>query len=174
MAKEKKKKINFVYLVLISLIVVCIGVIFVLLNKTEQALVPDFAPGTIDTNAIKEQESGDKMTVTDGGGAVSLSYSNVVSIDSSKKNIKMYFKNPSKSRESIVLELVVTQGDKEYVLSKSDLLPPGYALYNMDLNTKLDLPKGGYKGKFRLTYYNEETGVKQIINTEIDVSIEVS
>jgi len=174
MKTKKKKKINWIYIILITLIIVCVGLIFILLNKSEQALTPDYAPGTIDTNAIKEQDSGDKMSVSDGGGAVSLSYSNVVLINSSEKDIKMYFKNPSKSRESIVLELVVTQNDKEYVLAKSDLLPPGYALYNMDLETKLQLPKGGYKGVFRLTYYNEETGVKQIVNTEIEVSIEVS
>ena len=114
------------------------------------------------------------MTAVDGSGAVSLSYSNIVAIDSSKKEIKMYFKNPSKSLESIVLEVIITQGEKEYVIAKSDLLPPGYALYNMDLNTKTQLPNGGYKGKFRLTYYNEKTGVKQIVNTEIEVSIEVS
>lgn len=174
MANKNKKKINWIYLVLITLIIVCIGVIFVLLNKNEQALTPDYAPGTIDTNAIKEKDDGDKMTAVDGGGAVSLSYSNIVAIDSNKKEVKMYFKNPSKSLESIVLELIVNQNDKEYVIAKSDLLPPGYALYNMDLDTKLQLPKGGYKGKFRLTYYNEETGVKQIVNTEIEVSIEVN
>lgn len=174
MLKNKKKKINWIYVILITLIIVCIGVIIILLNKSENALTPDYAPGTIDTNAIKEQESGDKMAATDGGGAVSLSYSNVVAIDSSKKEIKMYFKNPSKSLESIVLEIIIIQGDKEYVVAKSDLLPPGYALYDMDLNTKLQLPNGGYKGKYRLTYYNEETGVKQIVNTEIEVSIEVS
>lgn len=174
MAKEKRKKINWVYVILTTLIVVCVGVIFVLLNKSEQALTPDYAPGTIDTNAIKEQDNGDKMTAVDGGGAVSLSYSNIVAIDSDKKDIKMYFKNPSKSLESTVLELIVVQNDKEYVIAKSDLLPPGYALYNMNLDTKLQLPKGGYKGKFRLTYYNEKTGVKQIVNTEIEVSIEVS
>ena len=30
----------------------------------------------------------------------------------------------------------------------------------LDLNTKTKLPAGGYKGKFRTTYYNEETGEK--------------
>ncbi len=174
MSKGKKKKINWIYLLLIGLIAICLIIIVVLLNKNEQALTPDYAPGTIDTNAIKEQDTGDKMNVSDGGGAVSLSYSNVVLVDSEKKNIKMYFKNPIQSRESTVLEIVVDQNDKEYILAKSDLLPPGYALYNMNLTSTLKLPKGGYEGKFRLTYYNEETGVKQIVNTEIEVSIEVS
>lgn len=171
--KNSNKKNIIIYTILVSLIIICIVIIINLVNKNETALVPDYAPGTIDTNAIKEQDKGDKMP-TNTGGAVSLSYSNVVLINSKEEKIKMYFKNPSKSRESIILELIITQNDKEYLIAKSDLLPPGYALYNMDLDTTLELAKGGYNGKFRITYYNEETGAKEIINTEIEVSIEVS
>jgi hypothetical protein len=173
MAKKEKKKVNLIYIILITLIVICIGIIIALVIKNEKTLTPDFAPGTIDTNAIKEESKGDKMNVNQGGGAVSLSYSNIVAIDSSKKDIKMYFKNPSKSRESMVLEIVIKQKEEEFVLSKSDLLPPGYALYNMKLNTNTNIPAGGYNGIFRVTYYDEETGAKQIVNTEIEVSIEV-
>jgi len=171
--KDKNKKINWMYFVLIGLIIICVVVIVVLINKNKNALTPDYAPGTIDINAIKEETNGDKMDVSNGGGAVNLSYSNVVFIDTKAKTVKLYFKNPSKSRESMVLELVITQNGEEYIITSSDLLPPGYVIYNMDLETSLKLPKGGYDGKFRVTYYNEETGVKQIVNTEIDVSIEV-
>lgn len=174
MSKKEKRKFNFVYMFLILLIVICVGIIIVLLVKNNQILTPDFAPGIIDVNAIKEEDNGDKMNVSDGGGAVSLSYSNIVSVDSKTGNIKMYFKNPIKSRESVVLEIIVKQNGEEYIISKSELLPPGYALYNMKLDTKAKMPVGGYNGIFRITYYNEETGVKQIVNTEIEVSIEVS
>jgi len=164
---------KIIYGILILLIVVCVIVIVILLDKKENTLTPDFAPGTIDTDAIKEDNSGKKMDVTSGGGAVSLSYSNVVMIDNANKEVKMYFKNPVKSRESIVLEIVIEQNGEEYVLAKSDLLPPGYALYKMNLDTGMKLPVGGYKGIFRITYYDEESGVKQIVNTKIDVSIEI-
>ena len=174
MKKEKTKRINWIYIILITLIIVCVAVIILLVFKNQKTLTPDFAPGTIDTNAIKEEENGDKMDVSNGGGAVSLAYSNVVSINNAKKNIKMYLKNPSKSRESIVLQIIVKQNNDEYVLAKSDLLPPGYTLYNLNLQSNQKLPVGGYKGIFRITYYNEETGEKQIVNTEIDISIEVS
>jgi len=87
--------------------------------------------------------------------------------------IKLYSKNPSKSRASVVLELVIINNDKEYVIGKTDLLPPGYALYNMKLDTKSNLEVGGYKGLFKITIYDEKTGEKQIVNSKIDVSIEV-
>ena len=37
----------------------------------------------------------------------------------------------------------------------------------------LNLKEGGYKGLFKITIYDEETGEKQIVNSKIDVSIEV-
>jgi len=171
--KNTNKGSKIIYGILILLIIACVVVIIILLDKKEKTLTPDFAPGTIDTDAIKEDDSGKKMDVSSGGGAVSLSYSNVVMIDSSSKQVKMYFKNPGKSRESIVLEIVIEQNGEEYVLAKSDLLPPGYALYKMNLDTDIELPVGGYKGIFRISYYDEESGAKQIVNTKIDVSIEI-
>lgn len=171
--KKEKRKFNVVYFILISLIIAAICVIGYLLIEKKETLIPDYAPGTIDTNAIKEKDDQEKMEVSSGGGGISISYSNVVSIDKKNKSIKMYYKNPSKSRGSIMLELVIKQNNKEYVIGKTDLLPPGYALYNMDLDTDLDLKNGGYNGIFRVTIYDEETGAKQIVNSTIDVSIDV-
>lgn len=170
---ETKKKPIVIYCVLVALIVLCIVLIICLLKKNEDTLTPDYAPGTIDVNAIKEKDEGEKISVPEGGGGVSLSYSNIVSVDNKNKELKMYFKNPSSSRESIVLEVIIISNDKEYSIAKSDLLPPGYALYNMDLKTDTKLETGGYNGIFRTTYYDEETGEKEIINSEIEISIEV-
>jgi len=170
---KKEKKFNFVYLILTLLIIVCLCVIGYLLIERKDTLTPDYAPGTIDTNAIVEKDNEEKMEVSSGGGAMSISYSNVVEVNKANKEIKLYYKNPSKSRASVVLELVIINNDKEYVIGKTDLLPPGYALYNMKLDTKSNLEVGGYKGLFKITIYDEKTGEKQIVNSKIDVSIEV-
>lgn len=171
--RKEGKKAKLIYIFLILLIILCSVLIVCLLRKEEKTLIPDYAPGTIDVNAIKEQDNGKKMDVSNGGGAVSISYSNIVEVNNKNKKIKMYFKNPSSSRESIILELLIINGEKEYLIGKTDLLPPGYALYNMNLDTDVKLPNGGYKGIFRTTYYSEETGEKEIVNSEIEISIEV-
>ena len=168
--KPNTRKIN---IILVIGIILCIGALVFLLLWDNQTLTPDYAPGTIDTNAIKEDDSGKKMDVSEGGGAVSLSYSNVVAINLSNKKVQLYFKNPSKSRENIVLQLIIEQNDKETVIAKSDLIPAGYAIYKLDLENNVKLKKGGYDGIFRITYYNEESGAKEIVDTEIEVSIEV-
>ena len=177
MKKEVQNKrienINKINKVCIVLIILCVIFIVFLIIKNSKKLTPDYAPGTIDVNAIKEKDSDKKMPVTSGGGAVRILYSNVISVDTKNKELKLYFKNPNSSRESIVLEVIILQGKEEYVIAKSELLPPGYTLYNLGLNSKNKLPKGGYKGKFRITYYNEETGEKEILNTEIEASVEV-
>lgn len=171
--EKKDKKNKLIYIFLILLIILCIILVVCLVRKNQKTLTPDYAPGVIDTNAIKEQDDGKKMEVSNGGGAVSISYSNIVEVNLKKEDIKMYFKNPSSSRESIVLEVLIISGDEEYSIAKSDLLPPGYALYNMNLKSDVKLSKGGYKGIFRTTYYNEESGEKEIVNSEIEISIEV-
>jgi len=173
MKKERNRKFNFIYFILMILIIICLCVIGYLLIERRDTLTPDYAPGIIDTNAIVEKDNEKKMDVSSGGGAMSISYSNVVAIDKAKNEIKLYYKNPSKSRASVVLELVIINNNKEYVIGKTDLLPPGYALYNMKLDTNLNLDVGGYKGVFKITIYDEETGEKQIVNSKIDVSIEV-
>ena len=176
MTKKKKKNIfnskaiNRVLFAIIGLCVICLILLLFLDNET---LTPDYAPGTIDTNAIKEEDGEDKMDVNNGGGAVSLSYSNVVAINKDEKKVQLYFKNPSKSREDILLLLIIEQNDKEIIIAESNLIPAGYAIYELDLKNGSKLQKGGYEGIFRITYYNEETGVKEMVDTEIEVSIEV-
>ena len=168
--KVLKPKLNTI---LLLLILVCAVVVIVLLIKNNSTLAPDYAPGEIDTNAIKEKDDGKKMDVSDGGGAVSLAYSNVVSIDLKTKKAKLYFKNPSKSRENTVLEVIVKQGNKEVVIAKSDLIPTGYALYELNVDKSARLTTGGYNGFFRVTYFDEKTSEKQIVNTEIEITIDV-
>ena len=76
----------------ILLIILCIVLIVCLLRKEEKTLIPDYAPGTIDVNAIKEQDNSKKMEVSNGGGAVSISYSNIVEVNKKNKKIKMKLK----------------------------------------------------------------------------------
>lgn len=177
MAKKKRNNVNYIVvtLMLSALIFIGLGVIILLTTVNEKILTPDYAPGTIDTHAIKEDNNSEKMELSDnGGGAVSLSYSNVAAVDLKEKKIKMYFKNPGKSREDIVLYIAIVQNDEEVVIAQSDLIPAGYAIYSLDLNEDIQLQKGGYDGIFRITYYNEDTGAKEIVDTVIKISIEVS
>ena len=168
--KNSSKIMNYI---LIGIIILLLAAIAVGIFMYKKALTPDYAPGTIDTNAIPTPDDGSKMNKSEGGGAVSLSYSNVVSIDLSKKNIKMYFKNPSKSTQAMVIQVILESGGKEYIIGQTDRVPSGYTVYDTKLLNTVSLKAGGYTGKFNVMYYDEETEEKAIVNTNIPIKIEV-
>ena len=173
MAKKQKNGYKMASIVIISItLIMAIGSVYFLL-KTKNTLKPDYAPGVIDKNAVPLPDDKEKMTASEGGGAVSLSYSNKVSIDLKTKELTLYFQNPSKSTHNMVLEVMVTQNNKEVTIAKSDILPVGYAIYKLKLLDDIKLLQGGYNGKFNIIYYDEVTQEKAAVNTDIPITIAV-
>jgi hypothetical protein len=168
-----KKNNKGVIIALVLLIILCSVALVYLLMNNNNSITPDYASGVIDTNAIKEEESSEKKEYKTGGGSVNLKFSNVVEIDSSTKTAKLYFKNPGTSSEEIVLKLIIRRDEEEVVLGSSETIPPGYAIYKMDLDDVSMLAKGGYDGILKTIYYNEKTKVKEMVDSEIKVKIEV-
>ncbi|MBO5095964.1 MAG: hypothetical protein J6B98_03740 [Bacilli bacterium] len=147
-----------------------VGVVYLTSSKE---LIPDYAPGVLDPNAVPLPDDEEKLAASEGGGAVSLSYSDKVAVDLKKKKVEFYFQNPSKSTQDIVLQVIVKQGDSEVVIAQSERISAGYALYNLDLKKDAKLKKGGYEGKFNVIFYDEETGEKAVVNTNIPITIAV-
>ena len=54
-----------------------------------------------------EDDSGEKLEAEEGGGAVSLTYSNEVTIDLSDKAASLVFANPGKSVQDMVVQIVI-------------------------------------------------------------------
>ena len=168
-----KKNNKIIIVALVLLIIICACVLIFLLVNHDNSLTPDYASGTIDTNAIKEEQSTENKDYKAGGGSVNLKFSNVVEVDSSTKTAKLYFKNPGTSTEEIVLKLIIRKEEKEIVLGSSEIIPPGYAIYKMNLDNIDMLTKGGYDGILKTIYYNEKTKAKEMVDSEIKVKIEV-
>ena len=136
-------------------------------------LAPDYAPPETEDNAEKiPNDSDEKLEAPEGGGAVSLSYSKVVKIDISDKAASLYFGNPGRSTQDMVLQIVV----QDHVLAQSGRLVPGHQVSKLDLEAGMAdlLSPGGYEGKFVVLFYNQETGEKAMVNTEIPLTIEVT
>ena len=169
----KERNNNAAIVGLSALIFVCVGILIYLIMNLDNSVTPDYASGVIDTNAIKEDKVSTKKEYKNGGGSVNLKFSDVVEIDSSTKTAKLYFKNPGTSSEEILLRLIIRKDDQEIILGSSDTIPPGYAIYKMDLDNISMLTKGGYDGILKTIYYNEKTKAKEMIDSEIKVKIEV-
>lgn len=135
-------------------------------------LAPDYAPQEEEQHAETiPNDDGEKMEQPDGGGSVSLSYSREVTIALGEETAKLYFANPGKSNQDIVLQLVV----QDQVILQSGTLKPGNQVTSLELlnGAAKMLSEGGYEGKFVVLYYHPETGEKAVVNTEIPVSITV-
>ena len=135
-------------------------------------LNPDYAPQKQEQNAETiPNDTGDKMAPPEGGGAVSLTYSNEVKIDISDKAAAVYFANPGKSNQDMVLQIVI----QDTVILQSGTLSPGHQvkLLNLLEGAEEMLQPGGYEGKFIVLYYDQTSGEKSMVNTEIPITINV-
>lgn len=169
---RNKSKYLTMILLLITVIAVSVTIWAVFFRNTAPTLTPDYAPVEKEENAEKiEDDSDEKMENPEGGGSVSLSYSGQVTIDLSEKKANLYFANPGKSNQDMVVQLVI----QDTIIVQSGTLEPGNQVTTLDLLDGADsqLSEGGYEGKFVLLYYDPESSEKAIVNTEIPVTITV-
>ena len=121
----KGKKILIPVLLLITLIAVGVTIWALCFRDTAPVLAPDYAPVEEESNAQAiEDDSGEKLEAEEGGGAVSLTYSNEVTIDLSDKAASLVFANPGKSVQDMVVQIVID----DTVIVQSGTLKPGFFL----------------------------------------------
>lgn len=169
----RKKRNKGKNIVLTFLGIIIIGLI-VLLGLY---LTPNFKfennNSDVDKNAVQDKEDNEeKMEVSEGGGAASITYSNIINIKKEEKQINLYLKNPNKSREKMILEIMLEHDDKEIKIGESKLIPPGYEIRKLSLSNE-DLEKGNYKGYIKVYFVSEKTNKKEIVDTKINVDITV-
>ena len=168
----KKSIIIIAALSLVTLVALSVTIWALFFRDSGVILAPDYAPQETEKHAEKlPNDGGEKMESPEGGGAVSLTYSNQVQIDLGKKVAALLFANPGKSNQDIVVQIVI----KEEVILQSGTITPGHQVTILDLlpGAEKKLVPGGYDGKFVILYYNRETGEKAIVNTEIPIHITV-
>lgn len=168
----KGKKLLIPVLILITLVAVGVTIWALFFRNTTPVLAPDYAPVEEEANAepIGDDDS-EKMEAEEGGGAVSLTYSNEVTIDLSDKAASLVFANPGKSVQDMVVQIVID----DTVIVQSGTLKPGNQVTTLDLldGAESQLQPGGYDGKFVVFYYDPDTGEKAVVNTEIPITITV-
>lgn len=165
------KKTLIILLSVITVAAIGISIWAIWFREAEPVNNPDYAPQQIESNAepIGSEDTTSKLEQTEGGGAVSLTYAKEVTLSLSSKEATLMFQNPSQSNQNMKLEIVI---DSKTIVS-SGRLDPGYKidkLSNVDVEL---LTEGAYEGKFVVSYYDDESGEKAMLNTEIPVTITV-
>ena len=166
------KKVLIPVLLLITLVAVGVTIWALCFRDTAPVLSPDYAPVEEESNAEPiEGDSDEKLEAEEGGGAVSLTYSNEVTIDLSDKTASLMFANPGKSLQDMVVQIVID----DTVIVQSGTLKPGNQVTTLNLldGAANQLQPGGYDGKFVVFYYDPDTGEKAVVNTEIPITITV-
>lgn len=138
---------------------------------------PVLSPDEIDRNAESLDDDGEeKMEAPEGGGAVSMAYQQEVNISLSDGTVSMLFQNPAKSVNELSLQLIVESGGEEIVIARSGKIPPGYELQELEpVADAAELQPGIYHGKYRVLYFDPETGEEAMVNSEIeDITIQVT
>ena len=171
--KDERKTRWLIILLLLLLLLISIGVtLWTLFFRDRSVLTPDYAPRQEDKYAQSLNDQDDeKLAQAEGGGAVSLTYSTQVTVTLADGTASVYFANPTKSNQDIVLQLVV----QDVILAQSGKLSPGRQLDTLELleNAASRLQPGGYQGQFVVLFYQPDTGEKTIVNTEIPVDVTV-
>lgn len=171
--KPDREKILIFLLGLITLIAVCVTIWALFFRNPAPVLAPDYAPQKEEENAEPiGGDSEEKLEAEEGGGAVSLTYSDEVSISLSGRTATLYFANPGKSTQDMVVQVVI----QDEVIIQSGTLKPGNQVTALALldGAEKKLAAGGYDGKFVVLYYDPDTGEKAAVNTEIPIAVTVS
>ena len=169
---DKKTKLIITVLAIVTLLAVGITVWALFFRDTGPTLAPDYAPQEMEQHAESiPNDEGGKMDTPEGGGSVSLTYSNKVTIDLSDKMAALYFANPGKSNQDMVIQIAI----QDTVILQSGTLVPGQQVKLLDLleGAEEQLQPGGYEGKFIVLYYDQTSGEKAMVNTEIPITITV-
>ena len=171
--EEKKAKKGVIIGIIIIIIFALAIAIWFLFFMEPNKLTPDYALPEVEANAqIIEGDDSDKMESPDGGGAASLLYSKTVRVSLSQSTASLLVGNPKKSTQDVVFQVVID----DVIIAQSGRLIPGYQVKQVSLDKKAKdlLKNGGYDGTIRILYYDESTGEKAMLNTEIPVKIEVN
>ncbi len=177
--RKKEKKDNrrgWLWIPTILLLIIIIILILLLLRQcsTEPPILnPDYPPASDDPNgeAIPGDDDQSKLEHEEGGGAVSLQFRDQLIIDLSDKKAYLYFANPGRSTQDMMLQIVI----QEQVIVQSGRLRPGYQVQKLDLlkDAEKMLVEGTYNGKFVVYYYDPVTNERAMVNTDAPVTITV-
>ena len=173
---KKSTTIIIAILAVITVAALCVTMWALFLREPDDnnkvILNPDYAPQNKEENAETiPDDTGEKMENPEGGGAVSLTYSNEVTIDISDKAAALYFANPGKSNQDMVIQIAI----QDTIILQSGTLSPGNQVKILNLLEGAEdmLQPGGYEGKFIVLYYDLTSGEKSMVNTEIPITINV-
>lgn len=173
-----KATIRKLLIVLSALVVV--GVVMLIRSPKEEGpavvLEPDYATIEKEPSAKPMENTGNevKPEVSQGGGSVTISFTDDIRYSMSGHNLSLYYQNPYASTHNVVVQVILISGEDQYLLAQSGILEPGYEVTSLVADSNAPkLSVGGYEGKLKLLFYDSDTGERAIVDTDIPCVITV-
>jgi hypothetical protein len=160
-------------LVLVTVTAVGITIWSLFFRKETTPIAPDYAPREEEVAAKPIPNEGDtKLDAPENGSAVSLTYSDQVTLDLSEESATLMFANPSRSKQDMLLQIIV----HDTIVVQSGRILPGNQVTELELLSGVveKLSPGGYDGSFIISFYDPESREKALVNTEIPITITVN
>ena len=162
MSAKKRKKFPFGIIAVVAFVAAMVGgSLYQLLRHSGE----EDSNSSI-TKVASEDDNGESDV------DVSLKYVGYVTLLNDEKLVTLNFTNPSKSKKSLSLEIVADIDGEDITLAKTDRIHPGYKIDSVKSDLDREIPKGNYKGKFIIHFYNER-GEEEIVNSEIKINVYV-
>lgn len=171
--KQNKKNLILIILLLILFFALASTAVWAFFFRDKTPMIsPDYAPVESEKNAvIFHDDDSSKLSQPQGGGTVSLYYTKDVSLSLSEKKAYLDFANPRRSNQNMVVQVWI----HDQVVVQSDLITPGHQVKELPLLTKIpELSEGQYDGKISVLFYQDDTGEKAMVNTDIPVTVRVT
>ena len=173
MDDKKRKILTIALFALLALLIVGIIIICLLLNIDDSddsnKIVPDYPPQATDPNqSPMENDPGGVLETSEGGAGVNLTYTAIATVHLSKGTVELYYANPSKSTQDMVVTLVLDNENNE-VVCRSQRITPGNQVKELPLDESIkDLLEvgAGYNAKYVVGCYDPETNEKAIVELE--------
>ena len=169
---KRRKALIVIIIILIPLLIASLWMLWDSPPAEEKPImVPDYAPENSEPYAEVIPGDTGEFKESNGGGSVTLNFSDSVVVDLSKETVSLFFANPKRSTHDLILQVIV----KEEVIAQSELIPAGYQIETLDLIPGISdqLQTGGYDASFMVHYYDQNSKARAIINTNIPVRIQV-
>jgi hypothetical protein len=168
---DKKRKLLIAGLIaLLALIIIGIIITCVVLNIDKDTddggdkIVPDYPPQATDPNqSPMDNDPGGTLETEDGGAGVNLTYTATATVDLSEGIVTLYYANPSKSTQDMVVSLVLDSGD--VVLCRSQRITAGNQIRELPLeeSAREALDLGGYNARYVVGCYDPNTNEKAVV-----------
>lgn len=145
-------------------------------TTTEEATGEVTAPVEIfpeDDPNILPVNPEDEIPTDENGNSVGLIYTTEATVNLATNASEIYFINPPDSKQHLVLELYVMNGDEAVRIGASGLIRAGNGLTYLEFENNAILHQGKYSGKYKVYAYDAVTAEKAIIEVEIPMEIMV-